>query len=80
MDTKHRIQEQARQLETQWTQDERWAGIVRSYTAEEVVRGWMGSPGHRANILDGDLTQIGVGRADGGSYGVYWTQVFGTPR
>ncbi len=49
-------------------------------TAEEVVRGWMGSPGHRANILDGDLTQIGVGRADGGSYGVYWTQVFGTPR
>jgi stress response protein SCP2 len=50
------------------------------HTAEEVVRGWMGSPGHRANILDGDLTQIGVGRADGGSYGVYWTQVFGTPR
>jgi len=49
-------------------------------TAEEVVRGWMGSPGHRANILDSDLTQIGVGRADGGSYGVYWTQVFGTPR
>ncbi len=49
-------------------------------TAEEVVRGWMGSPGHRATILDGDLTQIGVGRADGGSYGVYWTQVFGTPR
>jgi len=38
MDTKHRIQEQARQLETQWTQDERWAGIARSYTAEEVVR------------------------------------------
>ncbi len=49
-------------------------------TADEVVRGWMGSPGHRANILDGDLTQIGVGRADGGSYGVYWTQVFGAPR
>jgi uncharacterized protein YkwD len=49
-------------------------------TAEEVVRGWMGSPGHRANILDGDLTQIGVGRAEGASYGVYWTQVFGTPR
>jgi uncharacterized protein YkwD/stress response protein SCP2 len=49
-------------------------------TADEVVRGWMGSPGHRANILDGDLTQIGVGRAEGGSYGVYWTQVFGAPR
>ena len=49
-------------------------------TADEVVRGWMESDGHRANILDRDLTQIGVGRAEGGSYGVYWTQVFGTPR
>jgi stress response protein SCP2 len=49
-------------------------------TAEEVVRGWMESPGHRANILDRELTQIGVGRADGGAYDVYWTQVFGTPR
>lgn len=49
-------------------------------TAAGVVRGWMESPGHRANILDGELTQIGVGHASGGSYGVYWTQVFGTPR
>jgi stress response protein SCP2 len=49
-------------------------------TADEVVVGWMASPGHRANILDRDLTQIGVGRAEGGSYGVYWTQVFGAPR
>jgi len=32
------IQEQATQLEQQWAQDERWAGITRSYTAEEVVR------------------------------------------
>ena len=38
MQTTHRIQEQATQLEEQWAQDERWAGIRRSYTAEEVVR------------------------------------------
>ncbi len=49
-------------------------------TATEVVRGWMDSPGHRANILDGELTQIGVGYVEGGSYGTCWTQVFGTPR
>jgi stress response protein SCP2 len=48
-------------------------------SAAEVVDGWMHSPGHRANILDGELTRIGVGQALGGSYGVYWTQVFGTP-
>jgi stress response protein SCP2 len=49
-------------------------------SAAEVVQGWMDSPGHRANILDGELTQIGVGHALGGSYGTTWTQVFGTPR
>ena len=38
MDINARIQEQAAQLTTQWEQDERWAGIQRSYTPEEVVR------------------------------------------
>ena len=33
-----RIQEQTAQLEAQWSQDERWAGISRSYGAEDVVR------------------------------------------
>jgi len=36
--TATRIQEQAAQLERDWAQDERWAGIVRSYGAEDVVR------------------------------------------
>ncbi len=48
-------------------------------TAEEVVTGWMNSPGHRANILIPQLRQIGVGYATGGEFGTYWTQVFGTP-
>ena len=30
-------------------------------TADKVVAIWMASPGHRANILDGRLTKIGVG-------------------
>src|SRR5579862_2090338 len=38
MDVQRRIQEQTEQLETQWAQDERWVGITRAYTAEEVVR------------------------------------------
>ena len=49
-------------------------------TAAEVVAGWMDSPGHRRNILDGELAQIGVGHVTGGPYGVLWTQVFGTRR
>jgi isocitrate lyase len=38
MDTKAWIQEQTQQLESQWAEDERWAGITRAYSAEEVVR------------------------------------------
>jgi isocitrate lyase len=38
MSINDRIQEQVQQLEQQWAQDERWAGIERTYTAEEVVR------------------------------------------
>ncbi|MFD3485470.1 CAP domain-containing protein [Streptomyces sp. NPDC058665] len=43
----------------------------------EVVRGWMDSPGHRANILKPDFTHIGVGFRGGGERGTYWTQLFG---
>jgi uncharacterized protein YkwD len=47
-------------------------------TPADVVAGWLDSPGHRRNILDCGSTEMGVGRADGGSFGRYWTQVFGT--
>lgn len=46
-------------------------------TPAEVVRGWMNSPGHRANILTPGFTHLGVGYATGGRAGTYWTQVFG---
>lgn len=45
----------------------------------DVVKGWMDSKGHRANILNCTYTEIGVGYAKGGSYGTYWTQNFGKP-
>ncbi len=49
-------------------------------TAEQVVQGWYNSDGHRRNMLNCNLREIGVAYADGGSYGRYWTQVFATPR
>jgi uncharacterized YkwD family protein/spore coat assembly protein SafA len=45
-------------------------------TAQEVVNAWMNSPGHRANILNGTYTYIGVGYAKGGTQRYYWTQMF----
>ena len=46
-------------------------------TASAVMRSWMASSGHRANILNCRFTALGVGYARGGSYGYYWTQDFG---
>lgn len=42
-------------------------------TPEAVVKAWMNSPGHRANILKRGFTHIGVGYVANGSY---WTQMF----
>ena len=48
-------------------------------TPEEVMQGWMNSSGHRANILDPNLTSLGVGYYKGSvGYQTYWTQVFMT--
>lgn len=46
-------------------------------TPEQVMAGWMDSPGHRENILNCSFKEIGVGLAQPGSY---WTQDFGTAR
>jgi hypothetical protein len=45
-------------------------------TPAAVMADWMDSPGHRANILDCDLTTLGVGVAYGPG-GPWWTQDFG---
>lgn len=42
-------------------------------TPQAVVNGWMNSSGHRANILNANFTQIGVGYV---SKGHHWTQMF----
>ncbi|REE98158.1 CAP domain-containing protein [Thermomonospora umbrina] len=49
-------------------------------TAASVMRAWMDSPGHRANILNCGLKALGVGVGVGvrtGSGGPWWTQNFG---
>lgn len=42
-------------------------------TPEAVVKAWMNSQGHRANILNASYTEIGVGYVKEGNY---WTQMF----
>jgi uncharacterized protein YkwD len=48
-------------------------------TPEQVVAGWMASPGHRANILSPNYTEMGIGvSSTGGQFGTCWTEEFGT--
>ena len=44
-------------------------------SASGVVAGWMGSSGHRANILNPAFTQIGVASATSANGTRYWTMV-----
>ena len=39
----------------------------------------MNSPGHRANILNGNVTEIGVGLAHAADGAPYWTMVLARP-
>lgn len=46
-------------------------------TPEDVVKAWMSSDGHRANILKPCFEKLGVGFVySDDSYGAYWVQLF----
>lgn len=45
-------------------------------TPEEVMKGWMNSAGHRANIMNPSFRKLGVGYVQGGSYKHNWVQLF----
>ena len=49
-------------------------------TPDKVVAAWMKSPGHRANILSADASEVGIGHTfkDGTRFGNYWALEFGT--
>ena len=48
--------------------------------AQAALNSWMSSSGHRANILDPGLTEIGAAMARSSRGEPYWIQVFGRPR
>ena len=65
-------------------------GYMYSYVGENIAAGqkspqavmdtWMNSNGHRANILNPNYTEIGVGVDYANNiYGIHWVQLFGRP-
>lgn len=51
-------------------------------TPAEVTEGWLESPAHCENIMNGSFTEIGIGYAasPATAAGMYWTQDFAAPR
>jgi uncharacterized protein YkwD len=64
-----------------------WFGIgeniaVGQSSVDEVMQGWLKSPGHCRNIMNDQYREFGVSRVDANDsdYPRYWTQVFATQR
>ena len=51
-------------------------------SADEVVRGWLDSPAHCANIMDSRFAEMGIAYAPGhaSKRGLYWVQLLAAPR
>jgi uncharacterized protein YkwD len=65
----------------------RWRSVAENVaagqpTADEVVRDWIKSPGHCANLMNPVFTEMGVAFATNprSTDGIYWAQTFGRPR
>lgn len=50
-------------------------------TANKVVDGWLASPGHCANLMNPQFSELGAGYANDpkSDAGIYWTAMFGAP-
>lgn len=71
------VAERLRQSQIEFT----WVGeniALGQSSPDEVMRMWMASEGHRANILNPIFDKIGIGRAPAPGYpgGYVWTQEF----
>ena len=51
-------------------------------TAEEVVQGWLDSPGHCENIMDPRFAEMGIAFAAGRASrrGLFWVQLLVAPK
>jgi uncharacterized protein YkwD len=56
-----------------------WGQGAGHDSPDAAIQWWMGSAGHRANILDPRLKNIGVGVRPGANGKWYFCQNFGTP-
>lgn len=51
-------------------------------SVSQAMQGWLASPGHCANLMNPEFTEMGAAYAlnPRSTHSLYWTQVFGRPR
>ncbi|MDO4878479.1 MAG: CAP domain-containing protein [Neisseria sp.] len=57
-----------------------YENIGRGYlSAQDAVAGWLGSPGHCKNLMNAEISEVGMAHAFTADprYGNYWVQNFG---
>ena len=64
-----------------------WSAVAENVaagqpSAEEVVNTWLESPGHCANLMDPRYTETGIAFAvdKASDKGIYWAQLYATPK
>jgi uncharacterized protein YkwD len=64
-----------------WISENISAGTQRD-TPKEAIDSWITSPGHCKNLMDPNMTQVGMAvvKDTSSKYTHYWTQNFGVPR
>ena len=50
--------------------------IAGNQTVDAAFKAWMNSPGHKANILNGNYNYTGIGIVSGSTYGKMFVQMF----
>lgn len=68
-----------------WFGENLWLGTWGQFSPRQVVESWLGSPGHRANILRSGFQHFGVARVRAnGVFGepstAVWVATFASPR
>jgi len=65
----------------------RWQAVGENlasgvFSAREAVEGWLQSPGHCANLMQPNFTEMGIAFAvnAGSEAGIYWAQTLARPR
>jgi uncharacterized protein YkwD len=63
-----------------WTEVGENIALATDETPADIIKLWMGSELHKANLLSKDFKQIGIGIVKNAKGEVYYTQVFATPQ